>query len=423
MAFDFSISPALEEQRRRVAEFVVTEVVPLEQRVFRDGMTDALRRDLQGRAKAAGVFAPQAPREHGGGGFRFDESAVLLEEAGYSLLGPLALNCAAPDEGNIHLIHQTGTPEQHAAYLRPLVSGEVRSCFSMTEPPPGAGSDPSALRTTARRVDGGWVLDGDKWLITGADGAAFSIVMARNTGDDAPEGATMFLVDADNPGFVVGDHIDTIDATGVGGHCRVTIRDCFVPDDRVLGEPGRGFQSAQVRLAPARLTHCMRWLGAARRAHDIALERAVGRELFGSRLADLGMAQALIAENEIDLDAARTVVRHAAWQIAEGSRSSEESSRAKVFVSEAVCRVVDRSVQLAGGMGTSEELVLGRIYRDIRSFRIYDGATEVHKMSIARRAAKRAAERLAARGEVLGHRAADGDGSGRDGSRSEGSGE
>jgi acyl-CoA dehydrogenase len=177
----------------------------------------------------------------------------------------------------------------------------------------------------------------------------------------------------------------------------VTLRDCFVPDEDVLGEVGRGFQSAQVRLAPARLTHCMRWLGAARRAHDIALERAVRRELFGSPLAELGMAQALIAENEIDLDAARAVVWRASWAIAEGSRSSEESSRAKVFASEAVCRVVDRAVQLAGGMGTSEELVLGRIYKDIRSFRIYDGATEVHKMSIASKAARRAAERVAQR--------------------------
>jgi acyl-CoA dehydrogenase len=397
VAFDFSLSTAGEEQRRRIAEFVATEVLPMEQQVFREGLTDELRVDLQSRAKGAGVFAPQAPRELGGGGFRFDECAVLLEEAGYSLLGPLALNCAAPDEGNIHLIHQTGTPEQKEKWLRPLVAGEVRSCFSMSEPPPGAGSDPSALRTTARRVDGGWVVNGDKWLITGADGAAFSIVMARNDGADAPEGATMFLVDATNPGFVVGEHLNTIDATGVGGHCRVSLRDCFVPDSDVLGEPGRGFQSAQVRLAPARLTHCMRWLGAARRAHDIALERAVDRELFGSRLADLGMAQSLIAENEIDLDAARSMLWHAAWTLAQGSRSSEESSRAKVFVSEAACRVVDRAVQLAGGMGTSEELVLGRIYRDIRSFRIYDGATEVHRMSIAKRAARRAVERRAAR--------------------------
>jgi acyl-CoA dehydrogenase len=395
VAFDFSVSPDVEEQRRRIADFVAAHVIPSEQQAFREGVTV----ELQALARSAGIFAPQAPHDLGGGGFRFDDAGVLLEEAGYSLLGPLALNCAAPDEGNIHLIHQVGTPEQQEAYLRPLVSGDVRSCFSMTEPPPGAGSDPSALRTTARRVDGGWVVEGEKWLITGAQGAAFTIVMARNDGPGSPDGATMFLVDADNPGFVVGEHLNTIDATGVGGHCRVTFRDCFVPDDHVLGEVGRGFQHAQVRLAPARLTHCMRWLGAARRAHDIALDRAVGRRLFGSALSDLGMAQALIAENEIDLDAARAMVRHASWAIAEGSRSSVESSRAKVFVSEAVCRVVDRSVQLAGGMGTSEELVLGRIYRDVRSFRIYDGATEVHKMSIAKRAARRAQERLAVREE------------------------
>jgi acyl-CoA dehydrogenase len=399
VAFDFSLSPAVEQQRARIAEFVAAEVIPLEQQVFHEGMTDALRLDLQARAKTAGVFAPQAPHELGGGGFRFDETAVLLEEAGYSLLGPLALNCAAPDEGNIHLIQVTGTAAQHEQYLRPLVAGQVRSCFAMTEPPPGAGSDPAALRTLARRASGGWVIDGEKWLITGADGAAFSIVMARNAGDDAPEGATMFLVGADNPGFIVGEHQRTIDATGVGGHCRVTLKDCFVPDEDVLGAPGQGFQSAQVRLAPARLTHCMRWLGAARRAHDIALDRAVGRELFGSPLAELGMAQALIAENEIDLSAARSVIWRASWSIAQGSRSNEESSQAKVFASEAACRVVDRAVQLAGGMGTSEELVLGRIYRDIRSFRIYDGATEVHKMAIARRAAARVRAAQAARPE------------------------
>lgn len=395
MAFDFSLSPAVEEQRARVAAFVAEEVVPLEQQVFRDGTTDRVRRDLQRRARAAGVFAPLAPRELGGGGFAFDEAAVLLEEAGYSLLGPLALNCAAPDEGNVHLLHETGSAAQQEKYLRPLVAGDVRSCFAMTEPPPGAGSDPMALRTTATRTDGGWLLDGEKWLITGADGAAFAIVMARNTGPGAPEGASMFLVDADNPGYVVGEHLNTIDATGVGGHCRVTLRDCFVPDDHVLGAPGQGFRSAQVRLAPARLTHCMRWLGAARRAHDIAVGRAVDRELFGAPLTELGMAQALIAENEIDLDAARSMIWHAAWSVASGDRTSEQSSRTKVFASEAVCRVVDRSVQLAGGMGTSEELVLGRIYRDIRSFRIYDGATEVHKMSIARRVARRAADRRA----------------------------
>ncbi len=341
------------------------------------------------------MWAPQVPVAYGGGGHAFTDCAVLLEAAGYSLLGPLALGCAAPDEGNIALLQEIATDAQKERYLRPLAAGEVRSCFAMTEPPPGAGSDPAALRTTAIRTDGGWLLNGRKHLITGADGASFAIVMAATADQDAGP-ATMFLVDADNPGWLVGEHARTIDASVVGGHCAVELRAVFVPDDAVLGAAGRGLANAQVRLAPARLTHCMRWLGAAQRAHDIALGRATSRELFGSRLSDLGLAQQLVADNEIDLAASRALLWQACWQLENGHRGTEESSRAKVFVSEAVGRVVDRAVQLAGGLGLSEELVLGRIYADIRAFRIYDGASEAHRMSIARRAARRAAERATA---------------------------
>jgi acyl-CoA dehydrogenase len=312
---------------------------------------------------------------------------VLLEEAGRSLLGPLSLNCAAPDEGNIHLLHMVASADQREKYLRPLVDGDVRSCFAMSEPPPGAGSDPAALRTSAAKVAGGWVISGEKHLITGAVGAAFAIVMAA--GADGG-GATMFLVDADNSGLVIKGHARTIDSTTVGGHCRVGFEDAFVPDDAVLGEPGQGFRYAQVRLAPARLTHCMRWLGAARRAHEIALARSVSRSVFGAPLADLGMAQQMIADNEIELAAARALLWQVSWQVAKGDKSTEASSRAKVFISEAVSRIVDRAVQLCGGLGTSEEMVTGRIYADVRAFRIYDGASEVHRMSIAKRAARRA---------------------------------
>ena len=206
----------------------------------------------------------------------------------------------------------------------------------------------------------------------------------------------MVLVPAGHPGFLVEGHTSTIDSTTVGGHCHVRFENCTVPADAVLGEPGRGFSYAQVRLAPARMTHCMRWLGVARRAHEIALNRSVSRELFGSRLSDLGMAQAMIADNEIDLAAARALLWQTSWQLAQGRRGTEESSRAKVFISEAVGRIVDRSVQLAGGLGTSEELVLGRIYADIRAFRIYDGASEVHRMSIAKRVSRRALDQLSA---------------------------
>jgi alkylation response protein AidB-like acyl-CoA dehydrogenase len=391
MAFDFSIPERVAEWRTRIAAFIAETVIPLEQRAFTDGLDAELRDELQEAARKAGVWAPQAGAALGGGGFRFDEVAILLEEAGTSLLGPLALNCAAPDEGNIHLLDVVATEEQRHTYLEPLVAGAIRSCFAMTEPPPGAGSDPSALRTVATRTSGGWLVNGEKHLITGAAGAAFAIVMVR----DADSGsASMLLVDGDNPGMRVGEHARTLDSTMIGGHRRIVFEDAFVPDDAVLGEPGEGFRYAQVRLAPARLTHCMRWLGAARRAHEIALERAVGRELFGGRLADQGMAQAMIADNEIDLAAARALLWQTCWQVAEGSRGTEESSRAKVFISEATSRIVDRAVQLAGGLGTSDDLVIGRIYAEIRAFRIYDGASEVHRMSIAKRASRRTATRL-----------------------------
>jgi acyl-CoA dehydrogenase len=387
MSFDFSLSPRTAQWRGRIAEFVAGVVIPREQEAFANGLDDDLRRELQQAAKDAGIWAPTAAADLGGGGFRFDELAVLLEEAGTSLLGPLALNCAAPDEGNVHLLNVVATPVQRDKYLRPLVDGIIRSCFAMSEPPPGAGSDPAALRTQVTKVAGGWRISGEKHLISGAEGSAFSIVMAR---DAEGGGASMLLVDSDNPGFVVKEHARTMDSTMVGGHCRVLLEDAFVPDEAVLGEPGEGFRYAQVRLAPARLTHCMRWLGAARRAHEIALHRAVDRELFGQPLTAHGMAQQLIADNEIDLAAARALLWQTCWQLAEGGKGTEESSRAKVFVSEAAGRVVDRSVQLAGGMGTSEELVIGRIYADIRAFRIYDGASEVHRMSIAKRAVRRA---------------------------------
>ncbi len=389
MPFDFSLSPRVEEWTTRIRQFVDDVVVPREQEIFRDGLTDAVRVDLQSAARAAGIWAPQAAAEIGGGGFRFDESAVLLEEAGRSLFGPLAINCAAPDEGNIHMLNVIATDTQKDRYLRPLVAGDIRSCFAMTEPSPGAGSDPAALQTSARKVSGGWRIDGFKHFITGADGASFAVTMVN---DLDVGNATMLIVDADNPGMTVVGRNRTIDASTVGGHCQVRFDECFVPDDAVLGAPGEGFRYAQVRLAPARLTHCMRWLGIARRCHEIALARSIEREVFGARLADHGMAQRMIADNEIEIAASRALLWQTCWTVAQGDRSTEASSRAKVFISEAVDRIVDRAVQLCGGLGVSEEMVIGRVYADARAFRIYDGASEVHRMSIARRAARRAEE-------------------------------
>ncbi|HJQ43590.1 MAG TPA: acyl-CoA dehydrogenase family protein, partial [Jatrophihabitantaceae bacterium] len=354
------------------------------------GPDDGLRVKLQDAAREAGLLAPTAPVEFGGLGLDMRAQAGVLRAAGYSLLGPLALNCAAPDEGNMHLLAKVATTAQQQRYLAPLVTGQIRSCFAMTEPSPGAGSDPSMLTTTAEPDGDDWVITGTKWFITGADGAGFAICMARTpAAGDAPAGATMFLVDADNPGMRIVRHIDSIDIGFVGGHCEVRFENCRVTSDSVLGEVGAGFRYAQVRLAPARLTHCMRWSGIAQRSQDLALDRAAEREAFGSRLGDLGMIQQHLADNEIDLAASRALIDAAATVLDSGGRGSEETSIAKTFVAEAVNRVVDRSVQIHGALGVSGDLPLAMFLREVRPFRIYDGASEVHRMSIAKRALRR----------------------------------
>jgi acyl-CoA dehydrogenase len=373
----------------RTRAFVREVCLPAEERFLGPELDGSLRAELQDAARRAGVFAPHVSAEFGGLGIDISGWRIVFEEAGYSLVGPQALNCAAPDEGNMHLLEVVATEEQKERYLRPLAGGKIRSCFAMTEPHPGAGSDPAALSTTARRVNDGWVIDGSKRFISGADGAAFSICMAR-----AEQGATMFLIDAENPGWEVGRRMQTTDTVFAGGHSEVEIRDCYVDADAVLGEVGQGFRYAQVRLGPARLTHCMRWLGLARRALDIALDRAAEREVFGSRLEDLGLAQGLIADSVIDLEASRSLIRSAAEVLDSGAPARHETSVAKVFVAEAVWRVIDRSLQLTGGDGVTGELPLARFQNEVRPFRIYDGPSETHRWAIARRASRvRAAER------------------------------
>ncbi len=352
---------------------------------------DALRVQLQQQARDAGVFAPHAPLDCGGQGLGMAERAPVFEEAGYSLFGPLATGIAAPDEGNVHLLDQVATQSQRDTYLQPLARGEVRSAFAMTEPAPGAGSDPTALRTQATKVDGGWVVNGRKLFITGADGATFFITMARTSGNMGdPGGATMFLMPAVTEGLAVVRHVGTVDRSMIGGHCEVEFTDAFVPDSEVLGAVDEGFRYAQVRLGPARMTHVMRWTGAARRAHEVAVRHVAGRRAFGSRLADLGMVQQMVADNEIDLAATRALLGVACRELDAGERGSKSTSIAKTFASEALHRVVDRATQLCGGLGVSTELPVARIAREIRPFRIYDGPSEVHRWSLAKRAVREA---------------------------------
>jgi acyl-CoA dehydrogenase len=392
MAVDLAPDPYVARLAETTREFVRDVVIPVEETNGGVVPAEEVRVELQDAARKAGVFAPHVSAEYGGHGLDMRARAVVFEEAGYSLLGPLALNIAAPDEGNMHMLELIASQAQKERYLAPLAAGDVRSCFAMTEPAPGAGSDPDALATRAVRVAGGWRIDGRKWFITGADGAAFAIVMARTTGEPGDRGgATMFLVDADNPGMRVGRHIPTLDESLYGGHLEVELDGCVVADEAVLGEVDEGYRYAQVRLGPARMTHCMRWLGIARRAQDIAVGRAVDRKVFGARLADLGMAQAMIADNEIDIAAARGLILQACWELDQGRSAGQSVSIAKTFTAEAVWRVVDRSLQLCGSLGVSGDVLLGRFLREVRPFRIYDGPSETHRWSIARRIARRAA--------------------------------
>jgi acyl-CoA dehydrogenase len=355
---------------------------------------DVLRVEMQHAAKEAGVFAPHAPVEFGGAGLDMSDRAPVFEEAGYSLFGPIALNIGAPDEGNVHLLAHVANTAQKQQFLAPLAHGDQRSAFAMTEPSPGAGSDPAALRTAASRVPGGWKINGHKWFITGADGAGFFIIMARTSGAPGDRGgATMFLAPADTAGIRVGRHLDTLDKAMIGGHCEVFFDDAFVPDEGVLGAVDEGFAYAQVRLGPARMTHVMRWLGASRRAHDVAVDFVAEREGFGSKIGDLGMVQKMVADNEIDIAATRALLVKACYELDAGSTASNETAIAKTFAAEAIFRIVDRSIQMCGGMGVSGDLPLARLSREVRPFRIYDGPSEVHRWAIAKRvvgAAKRA---------------------------------
>ncbi|MEF2975922.1 acyl-CoA dehydrogenase family protein [Subtercola sp. YIM 133946] len=379
----------LESLRLRTRAFI-RDVVVAQEPAPGERLTEDARLSLQAAARAAGVFAPLAPKEFGGHALPIESWSPILQEAGYSPIGPTALNCMAPDEGNMHMLNLIATPAQREKYLAPVARGDMRSCFAMTEPHPGAGSDPAALLTEARRVEGGWLITGEKRFISGADGAGFAIVMARNDESaGVPEGATMLLVDSDNPGMTVGAHIHTIDRAIGGGHPYVSFTDCFVDDDAVLGEAGKGFVYAQVRLAPARLTHCMRWLGLARRSLDIALDRVNERVIFGAPIADLGIAQDLIARAVIDIETSDAIITKTAALLETDPRAGAAlSSVAKVHCSDAIYRVIDTCIQLCGGDGVSDELPLASYLNEVRPFRIYDGSNETHKWAIARRAAK-----------------------------------
>ena len=380
---DFSLSPELLDLQQRARAFIHDKIIPMEgdKRQTPHGPTEDLRQELVALGREAGFTAPHVGVEWGGLGLNHVAKAIVFEEAGYSLLGPIAMHIFAPDEGNMHLMEAVATQEQKERWLRPLASGATRSCFCMTEPAPGAGSDPSAMKTTAKKDGNHYVINGEKWFITGAYGAAFAIIMAK----DEDGHATMFLADMDQPGIEIVRAMDSLDSSFAGGHAVVRFNNLRVPASDILGEPGKGFRYAQVRLAPARLTHCMRWLGTARRAHDIATGYARQREVFGAKLINHEGVGFQLADNEIDIRMSRLAIWHTAWLLDQGARGSTESSMAKVFCSEAIWRVVDRCVQVLGGQGVTGETLVARIFNEVRGFRIYDGPSEVHRWSLAQK--------------------------------------
>jgi acyl-CoA dehydrogenase len=364
----------------RVETFVRNVVLPFEKdpRQGVHGPSDELVFELREKARAAGVLTPHIMPD--GSHLTQRETALVLRMAGLSPLGPLACNVAAPDEGNMYLLGKVGSPQIKETFLAALIAGRTRSAFFMTEPAEddGAGSDPSMMKTVCRPEDDHWVIEGRKAFITGAVGAGIGIIMAK-----CGDGACMFMVHLPNPAIVVERVLDTIDSSMPGGHAVVRIRELRVPTHQMLGQPGEGFAYAQVRLSPARLSHCMRWLGACIRAHEIATDYAKRRHAFGRALIDHEGVGFMLAENLIDLKQAELMIDWCAGVLDGGSLAITESSMAKVAVSEALMRVADRCVQVMGGTGVSRDTIVEQVFREIRAFRIYDGPTEVHKWSLA----------------------------------------
>ena len=366
-------------------DFVEREAIPREHAGLAHDLAalDGVACDLRAKAKTAGLYAPQLPVELGGLGLSWKDRAVILEEAGRSFLGPTVINCAPPDQPNIINLLQHGTVDQKIKYLEPLIRGDIRSCFAMTEPAPGAGSDPSMLRTKATRRRGGWAIEGRKWFINGAVGASFAIVLAQTD-----QGPSAFIVDADNPGYRVVRNIPSIDGYQIGGHGDLEFAQCEVGDDAVLGKIGKGLEYAQERLEAARISHCMRFIGRASRAMSIAQDYVATRHSFGRPLSELQQVQAMVAVSHIELHACRPMTWHAAAKMDAGVSVKHESAMTKVFVSETVYKIADRAAQMMGALGMSEDTPVSLILRELWPFRIYDGASELHRATLAHRILK-----------------------------------
>jgi alkylation response protein AidB-like acyl-CoA dehydrogenase len=393
---DFSIPPESEARLRAIEELVRARLLPRETALLAAGFaaSEPELEDLRRQVRARGWWAPAVPAELGGLGLSLLEYALVGEVLGRSIFGHYVFGAQAPDAGNIELLHRLGTEEQKERFLLPLVRGEIRSCFAMTEPET-PGSNPTELRCRARRDGSEYVLDGHKWFATGADGARFAIVMAVTDPSAPPrQRATMFLVPTDTPGFQRVRNVPVMGRAGDGwlSHGEIMLRACRVPERQRLGEEGGGFAAAQERLGPGRVHHCMRWVGICERAFELMCARASSRTIDAqARLADQPLFQATLAECRVRIDAARLLVLKAAWTIDRGgfAAAAEEISLAKFFVAEVMSDVVDAALQAHGALGISDDTPLAFYYAHERAARIYDGPDEVHKLSAGRRILKR----------------------------------
>ncbi|MEW5703243.1 MAG: acyl-CoA dehydrogenase family protein [Pseudomonadota bacterium] len=384
---DFTLSPEVRDFQARVRRFVAERVLPLEtdpasfdaHENIAEGPLERLRRE----AKREGLWALQMPKERGGQGFGMVGLAILYEEMARSIFGPVIFNAAAPDDGNMLLLNKVGTEAQKARWLQPIVDGEARSAFAMTEPTPGAGSDPGAMQTRATKEGAKWVVRGRKWFITGAGVAKHFILVAR-TSDDSKKGLTAFLFHGDQPGWEIVRRIPILGPEEHGGHCELRFDGLKIADEDRLLAVGDGLKVTQIRLGRARLTHCMRWLGMAKRAMEIASAHVQARESFGSKLADHEGVQWMMGEAAKEIAVGRLLTLHAAWKLDQGDFARKEVSMAKIQVADTLHKAVDTALQLCGAKGYSKDLPLEWMYRYARQARLVDGASEVHKMVLAR---------------------------------------
>jgi alkylation response protein AidB-like acyl-CoA dehydrogenase len=396
-ALGVQIPAELRDVLERVREYISEDALPAEVDVDPARLLDSwdVIERLRDRARERGIFAPHLPQEWGGLGIGPLGMALISQECGVSALASLGLNAMAPDEGNMHTLLLAGTTEQQERWLRPLAEGRVRSCFAMTEPDV-ASSDPTNLRTTAVRDGDQWVLNGRKWFITGAEGAAIAIVVARTAPADQTglghRAYSLILVPTDTPGWRVVRDPDIIGAHFAGGHPEIELRDVRVPVANLLGEEGAGFKIAQQRLSGGRLAHAMRWIGVAQRALDLSAARLHERHAFGGPLAEQQALQFFLADSAIELYASRLMVLDAASKLEAGLPHRQEISMVKTFVAEAFGRIIDRAVQIHGSHGMATDLPIAGWYADARAARIYDGASEVHRMVIARNLLRLAAD-------------------------------